>query len=102
MARNAIESDFRSSKMAQIGLPKWLPAAILKKKEQKLRIDLKWREMHSKVIFGHFRSSKMATSSHFVKKTSKLSIRLEVKSQKRSRNHFREDGMLTFVTHANY
>ena len=28
--------------------------------------------------------------------------RLEVKSQKGSRNHFREDGMLTFVTHANY
>ena len=52
MARNAIESDFRSSKMAQIGLPKWPPAAILKK-NKKLRIDLKWREMHSKVIFGH-------------------------------------------------
>ena len=31
-----------------------------------------------------------------------LYIRLEVKSQKGSRNHFREDGMLTFVTHANY
>ena len=30
------------------------------------------------------------------------STRLEVKSQKGSRNHFREDGMLTFVTHANY
>ena len=40
--------------MAQIGLPKWPPAAILKKKsKKKLRIDLKWREMHSKVIFGH-------------------------------------------------
>ena len=55
MARNAIESDFRSSKMAQIGLPKWPPAAILKKKanKKKLRIDLKWREMRSKVISGH-------------------------------------------------
>ena len=55
MARNAIESDFRSSKMAQIGLPKWPPVAILKKncQKKKLRIDLKWREMHSKVIFGH-------------------------------------------------
>ena len=31
-----------------------------------------------------------------------LTYRLEVKSQKSSRNHFREDGMLTFVTHANY
>ena len=34
MARNAIKSDFRSSKMAQIGLPKWPPAAILKKKSK--------------------------------------------------------------------
>ena len=87
MARNAIESDFRSSKMAQIRL------------KIKLRIDLKWREIDSKMIFGHpkwppaailwnlknkvvywsemarnaiesdFRSSKMATGSHFVKKT---------------------------------
>ena len=31
-----------------------------------------------------------------------MTLRLEVKSQKGSRNHFREDGMLTFVTHANY
>ena len=31
-----------------------------------------------------------------------LPNRLEAKSQKGSRNHFREDGMLTFVTHANY
>ena len=66
------------------------------KSEKKLRIDLKWREMQSKVVFGHpkwqpfgekkrkkklgidlkrrdmrssdFRSSKMATGSHFVKK----------------------------------
>ena len=30
MTRNAIESDFRSSKMAQIGRPKWPSAAILK------------------------------------------------------------------------
>ena len=53
MARNAIESYFRSSKMAQKGFPKWRPAAILKKKKKKFRIDLKWREMRSKVIFGH-------------------------------------------------
>ena len=43
MARNAIESDFRSSKMAAgrhfVG--------------KKLRIYLKWREMRSKLIFGH-------------------------------------------------
>ena len=43
MARNAIESDFRSSKMAGGHFVKNL----------KLRIDLKWREMRSKVIFGH-------------------------------------------------
>ena len=44
MARNAIESDFRSSKMAA-------GSHFMKKK--KLRIDLKWREMRSKFIFGH-------------------------------------------------
>ena len=48
MTRNAIEIDFRSSKMAAGGhfvnkIPKRL----------KLRIDLKWWEMRSKVIFGH-------------------------------------------------
>ena len=31
--------------------PKWPPAAILCKK--KLHIDLKWREMRSKFVFGH-------------------------------------------------
>ena len=41
MARNAIESDFQSSKMAA-------GSHFVKKK---LRIDLKWREMRSKVIF---------------------------------------------------
>ena len=43
MARNAFKSDFRSSKMAA--------AAILWTKIKKLRIDLKLREMRSKVIF---------------------------------------------------
>ena len=43
MARNAIKSDFRSSQMAA-------GSHFVK---QKLRIDLKWREMQSKVIFGH-------------------------------------------------
>ena len=35
--------------------PKWAPAAILSKKipPKKLRIDLKWPEMRSKVICGH-------------------------------------------------
>ena len=45
MARNAIENDFRSSKMAA-------GSHFVKKKIKKtLRIDLKWREMRSKVIF---------------------------------------------------
>ena len=42
MARNAIESDFRSSKMAQKGLPKWRPAAILKKNSKKKSCVLIW------------------------------------------------------------
>ena len=41
---NAFESDFRSSKMA---------AGSQFVKKFKLHIDLKWREMRSKVIFGH-------------------------------------------------
>ena len=81
MARNAIESDFRASKMDTGGHfvkkkkekrklhidlkwremrskvifshPKWPPAAILWRKKNQLRIDLKWREMRLKVIFGH-------------------------------------------------
>ena len=101
MARNAIESEFRKSKMAAnshfvINFPQKI----------KLHIDLKWPEMRSKVKFGHlkwptsaicqkcqnklklridvkwiaineiesdFRTSKMATGSHFVKKILKKS-----------------------------
>ena len=37
MARNAIESEFRTSKI----------------QNKKFLIDLKWPEMRSKVIFGH-------------------------------------------------
>ena len=48
MVRNAIESDFRSSKMAAGG-----HFENKFKKKEKLRIDLKWQEMRSKVIFGH-------------------------------------------------
>ena len=61
MARNVIESDFRSSKMAA-------GSHFVKKvkKIKKLGIDLKWREMRS--IESDFRSSKMAAGSHFVKK----------------------------------
>ena len=48
MARNAIESEIRTSKMADA-------SHSVKKiqKKKKLRIDVKWIEMRSKVIFGH-------------------------------------------------
>ena len=47
MTRNAIESDFPSSKMAFGG------HFVNKIKKIKLCIDLKWREMQLKVIFGN-------------------------------------------------
>ena len=81
MARNAIESDFRSYKMAQyiqnggrrpfwktklkksfemhskviFGNPKWYAGSHFVNNifKQKLRIDLKWWEMWSQVICGH-------------------------------------------------
>ena len=50
MVRNAIKSDFRSSKMAAGG--HFVTKIQIK---CKLCIDLKWREMRSKVIFGHLK-----------------------------------------------
>ena len=47
ISRNVIESDFRSSKMVAGS------NFVSKIKLKKLRIDLKWRKMRSKVIFGH-------------------------------------------------
>ena len=47
MARNAIERDFWSFKMAAGS------HFVNKIQKKKLSIDLKWREMRSKVIFGH-------------------------------------------------
>ena len=46
MARNTIESEFRTSKMGA-------PAAICKKIQKMFCIDLKWPEMASKVSCGH-------------------------------------------------
>ena len=57
MGRNEIESDFRTSKMAA--------GSHFEETKLKLRIDMKWREMRSKV---NFRSTKMAAGSYFVKK----------------------------------
>ena len=53
MARNATESDFRTSKMAAGShfVTKFTKINI--KKKFKLRIDVKWPEMRSKVNFGH-------------------------------------------------
>ena len=48
MARNEIESAFRTSKMADIS-----HSVKNFNKKIKLRIDLKWPEMRSKVNFGH-------------------------------------------------
>ena len=45
MVRNPIKNNFRSSKMAA--------GSHIVKKKKKLPIDLKWREMRSKVIFSH-------------------------------------------------
>ena len=65
MARNAIESEFLTSNMADrsemrskviFGQPKWPPAAILTKKNQK-KCKVAYRSevavMRSKVNFGH-------------------------------------------------
>ena len=47
MARNAIKSYFRTSKMATTG------HFVKNLKKIKIRIDMKWPEMPSKVTFGH-------------------------------------------------
>ena len=60
MARNAIESEFRTSKMADV--------SHFSKTNLKLHIDVKWIEIE---IESDFRISKMATGSHFVKKNQK-------------------------------
>ena len=46
MARNAIKSEIRTSKMADV-------SHFVQNFKIKLRIDVKWIEMRSNVIFGH-------------------------------------------------
>ena len=58
MARNVIESDFRSSKMAAGG-------HFVKQKLKKIKVAY-WSEMARNVIESDFRSSKMAAGGHFV------------------------------------
>ena len=99
MAKNAIESEFRTSKIGR----RQPFCQKFPKKKFKLRIDLKWPEIRTIVKFGHpkwpmsailskiykkikvayrcemdrndiesdFRTSKMVTGSHFVKKIQK-------------------------------
>ena len=62
MARNAIESEFRTPKMAD-------GSHFIKiSKTLKLRIDLKWPEMRSKVNFGHPKWPTAAILSKFPNK----------------------------------
>ena len=65
MARNAIESEFRTSKMAD-------GSHFVKiSKQLKLRIDLKWPEMRSKVNFGH---PKCPTAAILSKNSQKIKV----------------------------
>ena len=61
MARKAIKSEFRTSKMGA--------GAFCKKNIKKFRIDLKWPEMWPKVIFGH---PKWPAAAILLKKNTKL------------------------------
>ena len=60
MARNVIESEFRTSKM---GADRHFV------KIKKFRIDLKWPEMRSKVNFGHPKWPTAAILSKYLKKS---------------------------------
>ena len=51
MARNAIESDFRTSKMVDLKWPELLSKVNFR--HPKWPNDLQWLEMQSKVIFEH-------------------------------------------------
>ena len=63
MVRNVIESDFRSSKMADGG--------HFVKEIQQTKAAY-WSEMARNAIESDFRSSKMAAGGYFVKKYQKL------------------------------
>ena len=64
MARNAITSDFRSSKMAA-------GSQFVRKK---IKVAY-WSEMARNAIDSNFRSSKMAAGSHFVNNFKKIKLR---------------------------
>ena len=81
MARNAIQSDFQTYKMAAkkkiLCRSEMARIAIesLNFRNPKWPIDLKWPEMRSKVNFGH---PKMADVSHFVKNYFKKKFKLHI------------------------
>ena len=62
--------------LGEIGLPKWPPAAILKKKYKKFA---HWSEMARNAIESDFRPSKMAAGDHFEKKNQKIKLRIDLK-----------------------
>ena len=71
MARNANESDFRTSKMAAGShFVKKIHRNTNFKNNLKLRIDLKWPEMRSIVNFGHPTWAAAAILLKFKKKVS--------------------------------
>ena len=82
MERNAIESDFRSSKMAQIGLPFW----------KKIKVAY-WSEMARNAFESDFRSSKMVAGSHFVKLKKNRSCVLIWNGEKVIESNFRSSKM---------
>ena len=64
MARNAIESEFRTK--VNFGHPKWPTAAIVSKILKTIKVSY-WSEMAKHVIKSDFRTSKISAGGHFVK-----------------------------------
>ena len=115
MARNAIKSDLRSSKMATTAILqkkeklridlKWcenviesdfLPFCKQIPKKEKLIIDLKWWEMRSKFIFGHpkwlpvailWKNSKKLTVAYW-SKMARNAIKSDFRSSKCNRKWY--------------
>ena len=76
MARNAIKSEFRTSKMSASGHF----VQNLKKKNSY------WSEMARNVIESEFRSSKMTDSSHFVKFFKNIKLHIYIYRSEMARN----------------
>ena len=87
MARNAIQSEFRTSKMAdQSEMARNAIESEFRKSKMADR-----SEMARNAIESEFRTSKMAASSHFVKKIQKKKLKLLIDlkwSEMRSKMNF--------------